>query len=152
MAMMCQEYDGWALSCYSNSLKTILSMPSCPDDIRIAAWVKPFASFKPGINPAYVWEPVLFWGGRKRGRNIPTIRDWISANMTKQKGLMGAKPIKVCYWIFEMLGTLPGDEFFDLYPGTGIVTRAWENWNNQMSVRNLPMFEGALTMPAPDKG
>ena len=142
MKMMCEQYDAWALSCYTNSLKIILGYPSCPNDIRIGAWVKPFASFKPGINPAYVWEPVLFWGGRRRGRDVPTVRDWISANKTMHKGLMGAKPIKVCYWIFDMLGALPGDEFYDLYPGTGIVSRAWENWNKQMNVSNLPMFAG----------
>ena len=51
-------YDGWALSLSSPSLKMIL--PHCPDDVRIGAWVKPFAIFKPNVNPAYAWEPVIF--------------------------------------------------------------------------------------------
>src|SRR5688500_4295238 len=54
--------DGWALSASSPSLKTIL--PLCPDDVRIAAWVKSFCAFKKGVRPAYAWEPVIFRGGR----------------------------------------------------------------------------------------
>jgi hypothetical protein len=39
--------DGWALSLHTPSLRTIL--PMCPADVRVAAWVKPFAVFKPGV-------------------------------------------------------------------------------------------------------
>lgn len=38
------EYDCWAMSLHEPALHTILSM--CPRDVRVAAWVKPFASFK----------------------------------------------------------------------------------------------------------
>jgi hypothetical protein len=143
MNMMCAKFDAWALSLYTNSLKQILAMEACPDDVRIGAWVKPWASYKPGVNPGYTWEPIIFWGGRPRGRNVPTLRDWISANATMKKGLVGAKPIKVCYWIFEMLGAVPSDEFTDLYPGTGIVSRAWENWTKKSRIHDLPMFAQA---------
>ena len=39
---LCDGYDCWAMSLSSPSLKTIL--PMCPDDCRVMAWVKPFAS------------------------------------------------------------------------------------------------------------
>jgi hypothetical protein len=120
------EYDGWALSLSSPSLKVIL--PMCPDDVRVGAWVKPFASFKPGVNPAYAWEPIIFWGGRKRGRDIPTLRDWVSCNITLRRGLAGAKPEAVSHWIFQMLGAEPTDEFHDLFPGTEAVTAAWRSF------------------------
>jgi hypothetical protein len=68
------EYDGWALSASSPSLRTIL--PLCPENVRIMAWVKPFCSFKVNVNPAYAWEPVIVCGGRKRTRQQPTVRDW----------------------------------------------------------------------------
>lgn len=103
----------------------------CPADTRIGAWVKPFASFKPGVNPAYAWEPVLFRGGRKRGRDKPTIRDWVSVNITLKKGLTGAKPPDFCFWVFEILGAEPGDEFVDIFPGTGILTDCWNQFVNQ---------------------
>lgn len=122
-------YDAWALSCSSPSLKTILAL--CPDDVRVGSWVKPFCAFKANVNPAYAWEPVIFWHGRPRGRNVPTLADWVAANITLQRGVHGAKPMEFCFWLFEMLGMVPGDELVDLYPGSGAVARAWGAWKAQ---------------------
>ena len=119
-------YDGWALSCSSPSLQDLL--PLCPDDVRVMAWVKPFAVFKPNVNPAYAWEPVIVRGGRKRGRDIPTVRDWVSVNITLKKGLVGAKPPDFCTWLFRVLNIQPGDKFVDVFPGTGIVSTAFDEW------------------------
>lgn len=123
---MTDEYDCWALSCSSPSLKEILAM--CPDDVRVGAWVKPFCSFKPNVNPAYAWEPVVLWHGRNGGRDVPTVRDWVSVNITLKKGLSGAKPPAFCFWLFEFMGLEPGDELHDLFPGTGVVTQCWDAW------------------------
>jgi hypothetical protein len=120
-------YDNWALSCSSPSLKQLLDL--CPDNVRIAAWVKPFCSFKPNVNPAYAWEPIIFSIKKQRlTRADRTIRDWVSANITLKKGLTGAKPIIFCYWLFDLLQMQPTDEFDDLFPGTGIVTKCWEEY------------------------
>lgn len=122
---LCQQYpDGWAMSLSSPSLKTIL--PMCPDDCRVAAWVKPFAIFKPNVNPAYAWEPVIFRGGRKYTRQDPTVRDWVSANITLKKGLTGAKPKEFCEWVLRLMNFQRGDQFDDLFPGTGAFTNAVE--------------------------
>lgn len=121
---LCNEFpDGWAMSLSSPSLRTIL--PMCPEDIRLGQWVKPFCSFKPGINPAYAYEPVIWRGGRKRTREQPTVRDWVSANITLKRGLTGAKPREFCRWLFEVLNLTSGDDLVDLFPGTGAVTAAW---------------------------
>ena len=126
--MLCSKYDAWALSCSSQSLKYIL--PLCPDKIRVGAWVKPFAAFKKNVNPAYTWEPVVFYGGRNMGtgKEIATIRDWIAVPITLKKGLTGAKPEVFCLWLFGMLGLQPEDELDDLFSGTGIVSQCWEQW------------------------
>ena len=118
------EYpDGWALSTSSSALRSVLAL--CPDDVRIAAWVKPFASFKPGINPAYTWEPVIWRGGRPRARGEDTARDHLAENITLQKGLCGAKPPAFNRWILELLGYRPGEDTLDdLFPGTGGMGRA----------------------------
>lgn len=124
-----EAYDGWALSASSPSLRLLL--PLCPEDVRIGAWVKPFCSFKPNVNPAYAWESVIFKTARARGRNIPTVRDWVSCPITLRRGLVGAKPRSFCFWLFEILGMLKTDEFIDLYPGTRAVSKAWQEWSSQ---------------------
>lgn len=122
--------DGWALSASSPSLSVIL--PLCPTDIRIAVWCKSFCAFKRGVRPAYAWEPVIFRGGRnpvngyaaaipeKNGKQT-TPKDFIVEPITLRKGLVGAKPEKVCRWILDLLNVAPGDTVVDLYPGTGIM-------------------------------
>ena len=131
---LCWEYpDGWALSCSSPSLRTLL--PMCPSEVRIGAWVKPFHVFKKGVRPAYAWEPVIFTGGRNanhppplKGGKATTPRDWVAANIMLRKGLTGAKPPAFCAWLFDLMGLRTGDTFVDLFPGTGGVTEAWVDW------------------------
>ena len=129
IASMMKDYDCWALSGSSPSLQQILTL--CPDTVRIGAWVKPFCSFKPNVNPAYAWEPVILWNGRNRGRDVSTVRDWVSVNITLKKGLAGAKPPEFCFWLFDFMGLRPDDQFHDLFPGTGIVTECWQEWRMQ---------------------
>ena len=126
---LCDEWpDGWALSTSSSALQRVLE--HCPPDVRIAAWVKPFCSFKPGVNPAYAWEPVIWRGGRqKRARSEATMRDWLSANITLKKGLSGVKPDAFSFWLFALLGMRPDDTLDDLFPGSGAVSRAWQEWS-----------------------
>lgn len=128
---LCEFYpDGWALSLSSPSLRHLL--PLCPEDARVSPWVKPFAVFKPNVNPAYAWEPIIWCGGRpKRSREEPTVRDWVSCEITLRKGLTGAKPEQVCWWLFELMGLRASDEFVDVFPGTGIVGRTWERYKRQ---------------------
>lgn len=120
------QYDGWALSLSTPSLRAIL--PMTPPDARVMAWVKPFASFKPGVNPAYAWEPVIVKPIRSHGRDRVTVRDWVSANITLQRGLTGAKPLEFCLWLFDVLGLEPSDDFVDVFPGSGAVGAAHASW------------------------
>jgi len=144
--------DGWALSCSTPSLRTILNI--CKDthdrrdkwqvvDVRIAAWVKSFGAFKRGVRPAYMWEPIVFRGGRnpsngyshtppERNGKQNTPKDFfvselespaIKEPITLKRGLVGAKPEAVCRWILELLNVQTGDEVVDLFPGTGVMGR-----------------------------
>ena len=119
-----EHFDGWALSCSSPSLKEILSY--C-NSVRVGAWVKPFCSWKKNVNPAYAWEPVIYKPARgpmcKR-----TTRDFISENITLKRGLSGVKPQAFCFWIFQITGARPKDELIDLFPGSGAVGMAWDQW------------------------
>ena len=129
IAMLLRDFpDGWALSCSVPSLHTILDIVEGQAAYRIGAWVKPWAVFKPNVNPGYAWETVIFVGGRKRTREQDTVRDWVAANVTLRTGMVGAKPLAFCYWVFAFLGLEPGDTLVDLFPGSGGVTRAWAKW------------------------
>ena len=124
-------YDGWCLHTASTTLRQVLAL--CPDDVRVMAWVKPFAAFKRNVPVAYAWEPVIVKAARKPVvTDAMTYRDWIAEPITMKRGLTGAKPDAVCHWLFEVMGCEPDDDLHDLYPGTGAVTRAWEAWRNQL--------------------
>lgn len=124
-----EAYDGWALSCSSPSIRFLIPMVNeITLNYRIGVWVKPFCSFKPHVNPAYAWEPVIFRPARARGRDKLTVRDWVSANITLERGLSGVKPDAFSFWLFEILGAEPCDEFIDMFPGSGAVTKAWNKW------------------------
>ena len=117
----------------------------CSDDVRIMAWVKPFVSFKPNVNPAYAWEPVLVHGGRKRTREQITVRDFVSCGITLRRGLHGVKPETFAYWLFQVLNIQDGDTLDDLFPGSGAITKALERYrfNQQLQL----MILGDTQMP-----
>lgn len=147
IAHLCDDFpDGWALSCSTPSLRQLL--PMCPEDVRIGAWVKPFHILKRGVRPAFAWEPMLFRGGRNDDPAIPlkggrrtTPPDWVSANVTLNRGVHGAKPKKFCYWVFDVLNLLRGDELVDLFPGSGAVIEAWARYQERFN------FEAAFAAP-----
>lgn len=130
-------FDGFVLHTSSTELDYVLGLfPGRLRDLgcRLMSWVKPFAAFKRNVSVAYAWEPVIVKACRKpvvAGRVV--MRDWISESITLKKGLTGAKPRNVCMWAFEMLGMQHDDELIDLYPGTGAVTEAWEQWKNDLA-------------------
>lgn len=131
-----QYPDGWALSASSVSLLTLA--PMLPRHARLCSWTKPFASFKPNVNPGYTWEPVILVGGRRsRARTEMTVKDHIiepgdafCEPITLRKGLTGAKPERVCNWILDLLGFRVDDQLDDLFPGTGVMGRVVEKRQN----------------------
>lgn len=139
-----QEFDGWALSTAPVYLAQLL--PLCPAKIRIGAWVKPWVNYH-NAAPEYGWEAVLFKPARRWQHSAPTVIDWCSANPTKEVGIIGAKPEKFCVWIFGLLQAVPSDELFDLFPGSGVLTRAWDAWKRQ-----VPLLTGAKQISCKRQG
>jgi hypothetical protein len=137
VARLVAEFDAWALCLHSPSLH--LCLDHCRDhgldlmsgDVRVMAWVKPFAAFKRNVRVAYAWEPVIVKVADRLDGAIPT-RDFVAEPITMQRGLTGAKPEAWCYWLFAAMGLRPGlDELHDLFPGSGAVARAWDAWSAQ---------------------
>jgi hypothetical protein len=118
---MAGELAGWALSTSARALRDVL--PLCPEGARVCPWVKPNGVSGQTYGLHNVWEPLIVVGGRKRR---PGIRDFLIAKPARGGGtLPGRKPIAFCAWLFDCLGMLPGDRLVDVFPGTGIVSRAW---------------------------
>jgi hypothetical protein len=128
VARLVHEFpDGWALSTSAESLGSVLRF--CPAAARVAAWFRgerPTASF----HPLSAWEPVVYCGGRARKvdtdrRRVDALVHVVRARRSDVHWVVGAKPSVFCYWMFDLLGLLPGDELVDLFPGSGGVSRAW---------------------------
>lgn len=134
-----QGYDCWALCLHSPSLHICLD--HCRDhglslmdgDIRVMAWVKPFAAFKRNVRVAYAWEPVIVKVADRLPNATPT-RDFVAESITLKRGLTGAKPEKWSHWLFGAMGLRPTDELDDLYPGSGAVLAAWNAWAGTLGV------------------
>lgn len=139
LARLDHEFDGWVLHTSSTALADVLALAGNLDitDFRIMAWVKPFAAFKRNVPVAYAWEPVLVKPARKPVVEGATgvMRDWLAESITLKRGLTGAKPQAVCWWLFDCLGACVDDKLDDLYPGTGAVARAWETWQARPEAR-----------------
>lgn len=116
------SYDGFALSTSARALATVLPLFTRP--YRVCAWVKPIGASRSTYGVHNTWEPLIVVSGRDAR---PGKRDWLAAQPARRGGsdLIGRKPEAFAVWLFELLGLLPGDRFDDLFPGSGIIGRAW---------------------------
>lgn len=118
-----EEYpDGWALSCNPADLRWLL--PSCPEEIRIAAWTKTFFQLRPACSVQYGWEPVIWFGGRKV-TDREFVRDWMASPRNMATGVPGAKPLAFNRWVLDLLGyDAKEDTIDDIFPGSYGMTNA----------------------------
>lgn len=114
-------YAGWALSTSARSLGDVL--PLCPPGARVCAWIKPHGVSSKTRGLHNVWEPLIVVTSRHLRPGVP---DALRALPARGGGeLMGRKPLAFAAWLFACLGMRPGDTLVDLYPGTGVIGRAW---------------------------
>jgi len=137
LAEMVEDFDAFVLHAAATPESFDVLAPLVADikGARWCAWVKGFAAFKKNVPVAYAWEPVIIKTARKPVVSKRLVmRDWIECPITLRRGMVGAKPEKVCHWAFELVGARPGDDLIDLFPGTGAVTRAWKSWRRQLEL------------------
>lgn len=129
---LASTYDGWALSTSAKALRAVLSL--CPSEARVCAWIKPHGAWPKTWGLHNVWEPIVVVQGR---RLRPGVRDAFVALPARGGGtLPGRKPIAFCAWLFSAMGMRPGDSLDDLFPGTGIVGRAWKEVEASLAAAN----------------
>lgn len=128
VARLVREFPhGWALSTSAEALPEVLAL--CPrEDLRVCSWVK---GPRPGVahRARSAWEPVIVWRGRTR--RIPTSEDlsdvllWGGRQHSHPGALLGMKPAAFCEWVLRLLGVQVGDTLMDIYPGSGVMGRAF---------------------------
>lgn len=123
--------DGWALSTDARSLPFVLSCLAGVD-VSVAAWFRRVRPHATARRPLSAWEPVVYAGGRHVGggpaRRLDALICRGSTRTTDPDWVTGAKPAAFAYWVFDLLGALPGDELVDLFPGSGGIARAWAHY------------------------
>ena len=132
-------YAGWALSTSAKSLRELL--PLCPPEARVCAWVKPHSVPPATYGLHNVWEPIIVLQGR---RLQPGRTDSLIAYPARFGGtLPGRKPLVFCAWLFHAMGMLPGDVLDDMFPGTGVVGRAWKEMSRRSPGDGLQRSAGS---------
>ena len=123
-----REYpDGWALSTAESTLQYVLAL--CPQGVRIAAWVKGARQGRARF-PRSSWEPLIVHGGRARQIGVAEYSSDALLHGGRQHShpgaLIGMKSAAFSEWMFRQLGAQQGDQLDDIFPGSGIVGRAWD--------------------------
>lgn len=135
------SYDGWALSCSSASVPAIAARLVAHDlPARLAVWIK---RPRPHTTARIVtaWEGVFFVPARVARdphATAPVVDVLQGVTVARRRttlpgAVIGMKPPAFCSWVFELLGATPGDELADLFPGSGIVARAWRQFTGDPS-------------------
>jgi len=137
-------YDGWAVSTSSRALPLVLSVAVAQGlDVRVGAWVR---GPRPGAarHPRSAWEPVVYVPAA-RGRSVPSRPDpgvdvlthGVAPLVTLPGRVIRTKPPQFVAWMFNLIGAQPTDTLDDLYPGSGIVGKAWQAFTSTRRAQQL---------------
>lgn len=122
-------YDGWALSTAADSLAAVLAL--APPGARVAAWHRGERG-TPSWQPVSAWEPVIYRPARPLppGRRPDSLVYGVTVFRTVPGRVVGTKPAPFCRWVFGLMGAAAGDSLADLFPGSGLVGRAWSAYTS----------------------
>lgn len=122
--------DGWALSTSSDALREVWDL--CPE-ARLAPW---FRGARGGRTwqPGKAYEAVLYVNPRPilSTTRVDALVHTARPRTSDPRRVLGAKPARFAYWLFELLGARPGDEFIDMFPGSGGMARAWRIYESRL--------------------
>lgn len=137
LAVRLLAYDGWAfsMSAEGRAATEAALLRAGHTDVRVAIWVRGSRASKTSgsTHPLSAYEVVFYCGWRDEpttDRPDDVLVLGVAPRMTDPRRVIGAKPAGFVAWMFELLGALPGDGLDDLFPGSGIVSRAWKLYND----------------------
>jgi hypothetical protein len=138
--------DGWALSTSAAALPEILELviravgPGSRRRVRVCAWFRDVGrNGRGGTRAALLnaWEPVIVVGGRRdpsrlqEHLRLDALEARPRARTTDPGHVVGAKPARFWWWLFDLLGAQPGDQFVDYFTGSGGGDRAWQLFSEE---------------------
>jgi hypothetical protein len=85
-------------------------------------------AYQPGRRDASRSAAAQHDASRLQGRRLDSLIYHSRPRRTDPQRVIGSKPAVFCRWVFDLLGAQAGDEFADLFPGSGGVTRAWASF------------------------
>lgn len=147
-------FDGWALSTNERSLQYVLGLcppgvriASWHRGERPTRSGGPLNAWEPVIYSGGRIDPSLSTSAATRSpgtrdassraaaqldassstaaRRVDVLEYFSRPRLTDPHRVVGAKPAAFCRWMFDLLGALPIDDFTDVFPGSGGVSRAW---------------------------
>ncbi len=125
-----EDFDGWALSTSAEALADVLRL--CPAGAWVAPWIRGCRLTK-SRSPLNAWEPVIIYGNRPLpDSGVPQDLADVLISGARQRShpgaLVGMKSAVFAEWVFRLLGARQGDSLSDIFPGSGIISRAWEEY------------------------
>lgn len=152
--------DGWALSTNEAGVRAFFHR--APARARLAPWVTTSTGAIKMFRVAFCWEAVIYstpFVTRSQAPGRPAQLNWIAAGKGHNHNpelasapFLGAKPRRFCFWLFRLLGLggHPDDVLVDMFPGSGAVTRAWDEYR-ALAVTKAGVTQGSLFAEAPPR-
>lgn len=131
--------DGWALSTHRDALAEVLGYVRALAAFHgvshhryyTAAWHKGPRGRCKARRARAAWEPMIVCGGRElelgATDDLDDVLTWSATGRQHSipGALIGMKNAAFAEWTFRQLGALRGDTLDDLFPGSGVMSRAW---------------------------
>lgn len=132
--------DGWALSTHASSLIEVGAMVrelaiadevADVEQLRVSIWNRGSRSGIASRRARNAWEPLIVYGGRPLElATDETLDDVLTCSPRATPSsipgaVIGMKSPAFAEWMFRQLGALRGDTMIDMFPGSGVVSRAW---------------------------
>lgn len=139
-------YAGFALSCSSRSIPLLSSyaLDAGISDVRLAIWHR----HRPWSG-ASGYEGVLFRRARPSATPDVLLGVGQARRPTHPEDVIGMKPPAFSAWLFGLMGAQPGDVLDDLFPGSGLVARAWRQWAGEDVDPPAHATVWSLAVPSP---
>ena len=110
---LCPQFPDRSALCCSSPKLTVVLRHCWEEEVRVLAWVKPFAVSRPTSGSRLPGSQLYSMGDVSPGGPRSRLA---SRGQSVKGGLFGAKPDEFCRWILDSLGYLDGERSWTYTP------------------------------------